>query len=330
MLSQVGRPGRRPLRGHRRTWVLGGGGARGAAQVGVILALLEHGVEPPARLVGVSVGALNAGVLAAYPSIAGARMLREIWLSPQARDVFRAHPLSVILSRLRGGRVAALPATNVTRVIDRSVQLMGIDTFEGLRVPLQVVATDLNDGRPRVLDSGPLRPALQASTAIPGVFPIVEIDGHAHLDGGIVDNMPISVAIEDGAKEVLGVALMAGGELDHGPANWGELIARTLQLSLHHRMLADYERLHRRARLIVLCPVLPPNAGIDMKHEHVEATMEGARAATARLLEKLGRHLLGRSGMHYLVSPGNPEGTSPGNPAAMSPGNPAGSPRSPG
>src|SRR5205807_8705988 len=121
-------------------------------------------------------------------------------------------------------------------------QLTGIDSFERCRVPLQAVATDIRAGQARVFDRGPLLPALRASTAIPGVFPAVEIDGVGYLDGGIVDNMPITLALESGAREVLGVALMAGGELEQRPASWAELMARTLQLSLHQRMLSDFER----------------------------------------------------------------------------------------
>ena len=62
--------------------------------------LFEAGIEPPVSLVGVSVGALNGSCIAAYPSPAGVMMLRELWMSRQALDVFHAHPLGVILSGL--------------------------------------------------------------------------------------------------------------------------------------------------------------------------------------------------------------------------------------
>jgi NTE family protein len=206
----------------------------------------------------------------------------------------------VVLSRLRPGALSALPAANVRRVIDRAIQLTGVDSFEGLRVPLQVVATDIGAGRPRVFASGPLAPALQASTAIPGVFPAVEIDGSGYLDGGIVDNMPISLAVEQGNREILGIELMAGGELQRRPGSWSELMARTLQLTLHHRMLADFERLRHRARVVVLSPVLPPSVGADMRKEPVEELIESSRAATLRLLEHRGRRLFRHSAIHYL------------------------------
>jgi NTE family protein len=268
--------------------------------VGALLALFEAGLEPPARLVGASVGALNGATIAAYPSIAGAGMLRQIWVSPQARNVFRAQPLGVVFTRLRSGSLTALPAANVRRVIERAVQLMGVDTFEALQVPLQVVATDIGAGRPHVFSKGLLAPALQASTAIPGVFPAVEIDGTGYLDGGIVDNMPISLAVEEGGREILGIELMAGGELERHPRSWSDLMARTLQLTLHHRMLADFERLRHRARVVLLCPVLPPTAGTDMRRESVEALIESTRAATMRLLTVHGRRLFKQSAIHYL------------------------------
>src|SRR5213595_3353410 len=192
----------------RRTWVLGGGGARGAAQVGVLQALFEANIEAPVAIVGTSVGALNGASIAAYPSLAGTMMLREVWMSRQA--------------------------------------LTGVTTFEHLRVPLAVVATDLNAGKPAVFRSGALTPALLASTAIPGVFPMVRINDRDHLAGGVVENTPLNIAMDDGAKEILAISLMAGGEREQAPVGFGELIARTLQLALHHQMISEYERLRER------------------------------------------------------------------------------------
>ncbi len=249
-------------------------------------------------------GALNAATIAAYPSVAGAHMLRELWFSRLARDVFRMHPLGIVLNRLRGSGLAAMPATNVVRLLERSIQLIGVDRFERLRVPLDVLATDIGAGRARVFRSGPLLPALQASTAIPGVFPAVRIEGAGYLDGGIVDNMPLSLAVEAGSREILGIALMAGGELTRMPGSWSELMARTLQLSLHQRMLSDFERVRGRARVAILCPVMGPGEGTDMSPQHVAGLVERARQATLRLLRERGRRLFRESAVHYLdVSP---------------------------
>jgi NTE family protein len=284
----------------RRTWVLGGGGARGAAQVGVIQALFEAGVEAPAAIVGTSVGALNGASIAAFPSLAGTMMLREVWLSRQAAAVFEAHPLGVIMSGLRRDLLSVMPQQNVRNLINRAQALTGISTFEQLRTPLAVVATDMNAGKPAVFRSGELGPALLASTAIPGVFPSVRINDREHLDGGVVENTPLNIAVDDGAREILAISLMAGGEYEQAPASLPELIARTLQLSLHHQMLSDYERLRDRARIAVLCPITAPTATWVMKRQHVEAVMDAARKSTADLLRQRGSRLFRHSGVHYI------------------------------
>jgi NTE family protein len=284
----------------RRTWVLGGGGARGAAQVGVLQALFEAGVEAPAAVVGTSVGALNGASIAAFPSLAGTMMLREVWLSRYAAAVFEAHPLGVIISGLRRELVSVMPQRNVRNLIDRAQALTGVTTFEQLRLPLAVVATDMNAGKPAVFRSGELGPALLASTAIPGVFPSVRINDREHLDGGIVQNTPLDIAVDDGARDILAISLMAGGEFEQAPTSLPELIARTLQLSLHHQMLSDYERLRQRARIVVLCPITAPTATWVMKRAHVEVVIEASRSATAKLLKERGSRLFRHSGIHYM------------------------------
>lgn len=267
--------------------------------MGVLLALFEAGVEPPAALVGSSVGALNAASIAAYPSAAGAQMLRQIWLSELARSVFHAHPVGVLWSRLRGQSFSALPGTNLERLVERQQELIGVRSFEQLSMPLAVVATDVNAGRPHVFREGPLTPALLASAAIPGVFPPVVQDGRTFYDGGIVENTPLSVAIGGGARDVIAISLMAGGELE-GALNWGQLMARTLQLALHHQMLSDFERLASRSRMTVLCPVSAPTEGWRMEQEHTESVIDRSRVSTARLLATRGSRLFRHSGVHYL------------------------------
>lgn len=266
--------------------------------MGVLLALLEAGVEAPASLIGASVGALNAATIAAYPSPAGAQMLRQIWLSDLARSVFHAHPVGILWSRLRG-QVTALPGTNLARLVDRQQELLGMTAFEQLSVPLTVVATDINAGRPHLFQSGPLTPALLASAAIPGVFPPVVQDGRAYYDGGIVENTPLALAVEQGAREVVAISLMAGGELE-GALSWGELMARTLQLALHHQMLSEYERLAGRARMVVICPVSAPTEGWRLEKGHTEGVIDRSRVAMARLLATRGSRLFKHSGVHYL------------------------------
>ena len=89
-------------------------------------------------------------------------------------------------------------------------------------------------------------------------------------------------------------------ELAGQTMGWAELMGRTLQLSLHHRMLSDFERLRDRAKVVLLCPVLGPGEGLDMRRDHLEATIEGVRQATLRLLREQGRGIFARSAIHYI------------------------------
>jgi hypothetical protein len=96
------------------------------------------------------------------------------------------------------------------------------------------------------------------------------------------------------------VSLMGGAETEQVPTNLGSIIALTLQLSLHHQMLSDLERLRGRADITVLCPVTPPTATWEMRRAHVEDVIERARRATAGLLSSRGQKLFRHSGVHYI------------------------------
>jgi len=277
--------------------VLGGGGGRGAAQVGVLIALFEAGVHAPTEVLGVSVGALNGAVIAGRPSLAGAQLLHRLWLSPQARGVLHVDWVSLLLGRLRGGAPSALPGANLERLIQHYVTMTGIDQFEELTVPLRVLATDIARGELREFGAGELSPALRASAALPAVFPPVVIDQVGYMDGGVIDNLPIARAALGGAG-VIAISVMAPDRMDHSPMGWAELAGRVLQLSLHHRMLAEFATLPSRARVCVLCPVLPARVGWDMRSELVEWVIEASRLATLALLQREGLGLLDRAGVH--------------------------------
>jgi NTE family protein len=245
------------------------------------------------------VGALDGATIAACPSLDGARLLERLWLSEPAGEVFHVNPLRAILTHLAGGLGPLSPAP-VQKLIEGVQAITGCQTFESLRVPLLVVATDFDSGHRAVLRDGPLTPALLASAAIPGLFPPVRIDGRDYLDGGIVDNVPISVALCEGYRDILAIGLMGGAELPETPSNWSGIIARTLQLGLHHRLLSDFECYRRRGNITVICPVTPPEAAWDMRRSHVESLLERSRRATAALIASNGRELFKHSAIHYL------------------------------
>jgi NTE family protein len=160
--------------------VLGGGGSRGVAHVGVLDVLMREGV-PVDLIVGTSMGAIVGALFAAgrAPS-----QIAERLVDLQGLNVFGS---SVFTARGRQGRFAEQLA----------VELAGL-SFADLRIPLLVTAVDMLSGVEVVLRDGPLIPALLASSAVPAVFPPVELNGMQLSDGGVIDSVATHVAYEAG------------------------------------------------------------------------------------------------------------------------------------
>jgi NTE family protein len=171
-------------------FVLGGGGNLGAVQVGMLYALLAAGIKPDG-LVGTSIGALNGAFLAGHPDLAGIKALAALWESVRRRDVF---PMRIggLLRGAFGQQPFLFGSLGLRRMLRRAD--LGFERLEEAPIPLRVVATDLGARDAMVLERGDVVPALLASSAIPGVYPPVEIDGRTLVDGGIVANNPIAQA----------------------------------------------------------------------------------------------------------------------------------------
>lgn len=252
-------------------------------------ALLEAGVPAPDRILGVSVGALNGVVLARHPSLAGVQMLEATWTSRLAAEVFRARPVESLMTRLSGtGGLSLLPPTALSRLLHRQLSLLGVSRFDDLTVPLQVVVTSLADGQAHVLQRGDLYPALAASTAIPGVFPGVEVDGDRFYDGGVADNDPLARAVDGGADEVMAVTLCGTAGGTARPRRWLELLGQSVAVMLNQRMLADFERVRSRARVLVFAPQLPPGSAWSLRPVDVGRLVNRTRDAAARWLDEHG------------------------------------------
>lgn len=183
----------------RVAFALSGGGPLGALQVGALQALFEHGVRPD-LVAGTSVGALNATFVAFDPTQAGMSRLEEIWRGLTESDLFPGGRFRASWARflVRGNRV--FENSGLARLV---AHRLGVNaSFEDAQIPLGVVATDLETGEERVFDSGPVLSPLLATTAMPGVFPPVEIEGRMYIDGGVADNVPIAPSIKMGATTI--------------------------------------------------------------------------------------------------------------------------------
>ncbi len=178
--------------------VLAGGGTRGAVQIGMLQVLTEHGFVPD-RIYGSSVGAVNGAAFAGDPTRAGGRADDRDLAGLTRDDVYpqgRLHGPWLYFQQ----RDSVYANSGLRKVIDDGI------TFERLEdavIPVEVVATSLTDGRERWFTYGPAVEAVLASSAVPAIFPPVEIDGERFIDGGVVNNVPIRRAIDAGATRIV-------------------------------------------------------------------------------------------------------------------------------
>lgn len=174
---------------------LGGGAVRGAAHLGVLQALDETQL-PPAVLSGTSIGAFVAALYAFGQKPADIlALIRELEFFDIAR--IRLHKLGLMSHQQMG---------------DLITQAIGDRDFSESPIPLAVMATDLISGKPVVLNQGSVTQAVLASTCVPGLFAPVEHEGRLLVDGGLVENVPVSQLAPMGADVVVGVNLNAAPE----------------------------------------------------------------------------------------------------------------------
>jgi NTE family protein len=173
--------------GTRTVAVLGGGGARGACQVGMLRAMLEAGIEPDVVL-GVSVGALNGAMLAQHPGSDGVAMLEETW---RGRDFTRVFPSGRWHRYLR-----RVPSVYDPRpLVELIEQHVTVRDLSETKVPLEVLLADVATGEGVWFDHGPPAELLYGSSAIPGIFPPLVFEGRRYVDGGMVDPNPVLRAL---------------------------------------------------------------------------------------------------------------------------------------
>jgi len=172
--------------------VLGGGAARGFAHIGVIR-VLEQEQVPIQQIVGTSVGSLIGAI---YASERNSFDLEWTAFQLQQDDIFDFRLTNAVMGMgyARGEKLEAFVKEHVRA-----------ESIEQLKVPFAAVATDLNWGDRIVIDRGSVARAVRASSAIPGVFEPVMHQGKLLVDGGLVDNVPVEVALSRGADVVVAV-----------------------------------------------------------------------------------------------------------------------------
>jgi NTE family protein len=278
----------RPAKGGTSVaFVLSGGASLGAIQVGMLRALADHGIRPDV-VVGTSVGALNGAFIAGRGFTRGAiDDLAEIWLGLRRGSVFPAEPLTGLLGLL-GARRNLVPAAPLRRLITRNITH---DRLEDLPTPLHVIACDVLTGREVRLSRGPLADAVLASAAIPGVFPPVAWEGRLLVDGGVVNNTPISHALDLHPTHIY--VLPTGGpcELTQPPRGALGLLIHATSLLVAQRFASEAITLAGRSRVTVLPPPCPIHVQ-PTDFGHARELMTGAEADARAFLQERDAHVV--------------------------------------
>lgn len=267
-------------------FVLGGGGRWGAVEVGMLKALDEAEIRPDVVL-GTSIGAFNGSVIADDPGPGGVKRLFDLWDGLSSVDLFKAS----VLSRVRN--VATLQPA-----IHRSAELQQVledvhgpgKRIEDLATPFQCVAASIERSAEHWFERGALIPALLATSAVPVLFPPIEIDNEHFYDGGLVNSVPLTRAVDLGASVIY---VLQVGRIE-APLRPPE--------RLHEAALISFEiaRRHRYATALANLPsdvevhVLPSGNPVEfddrrqLKWRDTGATidlMEGAYQASTQYLD---------------------------------------------
>lgn len=196
--------------------VLAGGGAKGFAHLAVLRRLEKDGVKI-SRLVGTSMGAVIGGLYASGmstdaiekvignldPESVALDQVERKDLSNRVRAYQQKYPVNIEFGLKDGALTFARGVSDGQRFLTLLQELTSNvapnGSFDDLKIPFRAVATRYRDGGMKVFDRGPLHLAIRASMAAPGVFAPVEIEGETYVDGGLVSNVPVEVALGEGA-----------------------------------------------------------------------------------------------------------------------------------
>lgn len=231
----------------RTAFVLSGGAAMGALQVGMLRALIERRILPD-MIMGCSVGALNGVVLAGGPTLATVGRMQDVWMDLIDRAIVPTGLLPSSVQLVRKGESIS-SNEGLRELLDEVVPAA---TFDGLEVPFECVATNIDDAAEHWFSSGELVPAVLASASIPAVFPAVEIDGVRYLDGAIVDDVPVQRAVEAGATRIFVLQVGAVDRPRPDQRRPIDVAMLAYWIARRHRLLEDLSRIPDDVEVIIL------------------------------------------------------------------------------
>ncbi len=268
--------------------MLGGGGLLGAAEVGMLRALLERGIRPDV-IVGTSIGAINGAALASNPQLEGVASLAQLWREVTASGVFAGSVIRRV-STLARTRTSLHSHAPLRRLLEKHLRIQRI---EDLPVRFECVAASIERAEEHWFVRGPLVDAVLASASVPGILPPVRIGNEHFIDGGIVNSIPVGRAVELKAKTIY---VCHVGRVDRRlavPRQPFEVGLVAFEIARRHRFHADMAALPEDVEVHVL-PTgdrTPPRydtlANLRYRDfSRVVERIDAARAATTRYLER--------------------------------------------
>ncbi|MFO8033757.1 MAG: patatin-like phospholipase family protein [Candidatus Bipolaricaulota bacterium] len=270
---------------------LGGGGARGFAHVGVIMALQQEGVRPDI-VAGTSMGAMVGAMLAVDQDIPRlAQVLKRL-------DLHEIFGLSESYRRMLESTIGGAVWEQITRAswrqqcaprLMRLYQFLNLlckgASFDELSLPLACIAADVDTGEEVVIQSGPLYRGVAASAALPGVFQPAPWNGRHLIDGGVINKLPADVALSLGADTVLAVDVSA--PLVARPEGTLDVILQSYTITAKELMREklNLARTTLGQRLIVVRPQVEEIGILEFHRveEAVDAGLAAGKEAARRL-----------------------------------------------
>lgn len=267
-------------------FVLGGGGLLGAAEVGMLQALLARGVRPD-LVVGCSIGALNGVVVAADPTVRAVERLAETWKELQARDVFSGSVVRQISNVVSHGTYLHGNEA-LRRLIDEAVPAARI---EDLAVRFECVAASIENARAHWFKDGPVVDAVLASCAVPGLLPAVRVGDEHFMDGGLVRSVPVGRALDLGATRVF---VLQVGRIERplvAPRRPWDVALVAFEIARRHQLSEDLSRVPTGVEIHILPTGSEPAGTVSTRYgntRHISRRIASAREATAVYLRDLG------------------------------------------
>jgi NTE family protein len=260
-------------------FVLSGGASHGAIQVGMLQALAERDIRPD-MVFGASVGAVNAAWIAGDPELADLDTLVETWVALRTRDVFPLRPLHGLLGFL-GKRESLIVPDSLRAIVAKHLRF---ERLEDAPIPLCVVATEVTSGGEVALTGGDALDAILASASIPGVLPPVPMAGQTLVDGGIVDNTPISNAIDAGASRIYVLPTGYACQLARPPKSALAIALQAISILVQQRLISDVRTLQGQVDLRVIPPLCPLDVS-PADFSHGRSLIEQSRITAGEWLD---------------------------------------------